>query len=302
MSENKGNNAVATEEKKGIHKYPGLENFWETCVRIFSNPSAALGGILFLIIVILVVFAPLFAPYGPTEVNLKNTFASPSLEHICGTDKMGRDIFSRLLYGGRYSLSLGLSAALAGSVGGVILGSIAGYFGGQVENLIMRFCDIWAALPGSLMTLLLAASFGAGLWQTIVSLSISAIPNGARMTRGQILGERGKDYVEAAEAYNCPKTTIMFRHLLPNVISPTIVNTTMKIGGSITMVAGLSYLGLGIQPPTPEWGAMLSDGISYMSSYPHMVIFPGIAIALCVLSINLMGDSLRDALDPKMRQ
>ncbi len=302
MSENEVEPKNENVVEESIHKHPGLENFWETCVRIFSNPSAALGGILFLIIVIACVFAPVFAPYGPTEVNLKDTFASPSFAHICGTDKMGRDIFSRLLYGGRYSLSLGLSAALAGTVGGVIVGSIAGYFGGIVENLIMRFCDIWAALPGSLMTLLLAASFGAGLWQTIVSLSISAIPNGARMTRGQILGERGKEYVEAAEAYNCPKTSIMFSQLLPNVISPTIVNTTMKIGGSITMVAGLSYLGLGIQPPTPEWGAMLSDGVTYINAYPHMVIFPGIAIALCVLSINLMGDSLRDALDPKMRQ
>ncbi|MCC8046915.1 MAG: ABC transporter permease [Clostridiales bacterium] len=285
----------------GRHYSPAFNNFMETFRRVFISPSAKLGGVMFLIVVLLLVFAPIIAPYKPTAVDLKNTFATPSLAHLCGTDKLGRDIFSRLLYGGRYSLALGLTAAIVGSVGGVIVGSIAGYFGGKVEDLIMRFCDIWGALPGSLMTLLLAASFGAGLWQTIVSLSISAIPNGARMTRGQILGERGKEYVEAAESFNCPKRVIMFRHLLPNVISPTIVNTTMKIGGSITMVAGLSYLGLGIQPPTPEWGAMLSDGISYISAYPHMVIFPGIAIAICVLSINLMGDGLRDALDPKMR-
>ncbi len=280
---------------------PALNNFMDIWHRIFANPGAKVGGIMFLIVIILLIFAPLIAPYNPTAMDLKNTFALPSLSHLCGTDKTGRDIFSRLLYGGRYSLALAIVAALTGTICGVVVGSIAGYFGGVVENVIMRLCDVWGALPGTLMTLLLAATFGAGLWQTIVALSISAIPGGARMTRGQILAERQKEYVEAAEAFNCPKRKIMFKHLLPNVISPMIVNTTMKIGGTISLVAGLSYLGLGIQPPTPEWGAMLSEGVGYINQYPHLVVFPGIAIAICVFAINLMGDALRDALDPKMR-
>lgn len=273
----------------------------KTIKGVFKTPSAKFGGVVFLIIVVMCVFAPVFAPYDPFKANLRDTYAPVSLEHICGTDAMGRDIFSRLLYGGRYSLALGVVAALLGNSVGVILGSIAGYFGGKVETVIMRICDIWGSIPGALLSIVIAASLGAGFGNTILALSIGGIPYGARMTRGQILSERSKEYLEAAESINCSKISIMFKHLLPNVISPTIVSITMAIGGSITAAAGLSYLGLGIKPPTPEWGAMLSEGTEYIRTNPTLILFPGLAIGICVLAINLMGDGVRDALDPKLR-
>jgi ABC-type dipeptide/oligopeptide/nickel transport system permease subunit len=273
-----------------------------TFKRMFKSPSAKLGGILFIVILLSCAFAFVLAPYDPYKANLRNAYAPISAEHWCGTDQLGRDIFSRLLYGGRYSLTLGLCAALAGNICGVILGSVAGYFGGRIEMGVMRFCDIWSAIPGILLTIIIAASLGAGFVNTIIAMSIGGIPFGARMTRGQILAERSKEYLEAAESINCSKLSIMFKHLLPNVISPTLVSMTMAIGGTITGAAGLAYLGLGVQPPTPEWGAMLSEGTAYIRTNPTLILFPGIVIGICVLSINLMGDGLRDALDPKLRK
>lgn len=275
---------------------------WKTFKDIFRTPPAKIGGVIFAIIVFLAIIAPLIAPYDPYEMDLVHKFATPSMQHLCGTDSYGRDIFSRLLYGAKYSLFLALCADVLGHAGGVILGSIAGYFGGKVENLIMRFCDIWQAIPGTLMTILIAAAFEPGFFNTILALSIGGIPGGARMTRGQILAERNKEYLEAAESINCSKLSLMFSHLLPNVISPTIVGMTMGFGGTMGMAAGLSYLGLGVQPPTPEWGALLADGSNYITHYPHVILFPGIVIGLCVLGVNLMGDGVRDALDPKLRR
>lgn len=276
--------------------------FRDTFSRIFATPTAKIGGILLVVIIFLCAFAPLFTQYGQNDLDMANAFAKPSLQHICGTDNLGRDQWARLLYGGRYSLVLGIIGSLFAAVGGTGLGVIAGYFGGQVENLIMRFCDIWTAIPGMLLCIVVSTALGPGFFNTILALSIGAIPNGARMTRGQILAERTKEYLEAAEAMNCSKLSIMFRHLLPNVISPTIVGTTMGIGATITQAATLSYIGLGVQPPTPEWGAMLSEGKNYVTSYPHLLLFPGLAIGLTTLAINLMGDGLRDALDPKLRK
>ncbi len=274
---------------------------WSTAKRVFKTPSAKLGGIIFAIIVFFAVFADILAPYGPYEMDVVNMYATPSWAHWCGTDELGRDIFSRLLYGARYSLVLGILADLLGQVIGVVIGSIAGYFGNKADMYIMRFLDIWQAIPGMLMTIILSAVLGPGFFNTILALAISSVPRGARMIRGMILAERGKEYLEAAQSINCSSGTIMFTHLLPNVISPTLVSATMQVGQTITLAAGLSYLGLGVQPPTPEWGAMLSAGTAVIRSYPHMLLFPGLAIGICVLSINLMGDGLRDALDPKLR-
>lgn len=275
--------------------------FWEFLRNTFKSPSAKVGGIMFAIIVIVAIFANYLAPYDPYSMDLSEIRSTPSAAHICGTDSLGRDLFSRILCGAKYSLVLGLVATLIGTAAGVILGSLAGYFGGIVETLLMRFCDLWTAIPGMLLTMIIAASLGAGFLNTIVAMSIGTIPNGARMTRGQILAERSKEYLEAAESINTPKTVIMFKHLLPNIISPTIVGMTMGIGGAITGAAGLTYLGLGVQPPLPEWGALVSDGAAYVWTSPYLMIYPGIVIALCVLSINLMGDGVRDALDPKLR-
>ena len=275
---------------------------WETLKRVFRTPSAKLGGVLILIYVLAAVLAPLIAPYDPLSMDYMAIHAAPSLRHLCGTDQLGRDILSRLIYGARYSLTLGILADLFGELLGVVIGSIAGYFGGKTDNLIMRILDIWQALPALILTIIMSAVLGPGFVNTIIALGLGAVPRGARLTRGQILSERGKEYLEAAQSINCSSGSIMFVHLLPNVISPTIVSATMQVGTTITMAASLSYLGLGIQPPTPEWGAMLSEGTQLMRTYPHVIFWPGLIIAVCVLAVNLVGDGLRDALDPKLRQ
>lgn len=273
----------------------------ETLQRTVKAPSAKLGAVLFILMVLAVIFGPYLSPYNISDFDLLNIKASPSFAHPFGTDALGRDILVRILYGGRYSLALGILTALLGSVVGVVVGSIAGYFGGVTETVIMRIMDIWSAIPGMLLCLLISASLGTGFVNTILALAVGGVPGGVRMQRAQILRERGKEYLEAAESINCPKRKIMFKHLLPNVISPTIVTATMTIGQTITMAATLSYIGLGIQPPTPEWGAMLADGKADILYYPHIIAFPGLFIALTVLAINLLGDGLRDALDPKLR-
>lgn len=275
--------------------------FLETLRRTVKSPSAKLGAILLVVMCVVCVLAPLIAPYDPMEMDLRSLSESPSLQHIMGTDELGRDIFSRLLYGGRYSLSLGILASLLGSFIGVVGGSIAGYFGGVVETLVMRFMDIWSSLPSLLLCILISTTLGKGFFNTILALTVNSIPQSVRMIRGQILSERSKEYVEAAESINCSKISIMFKHLLPNAISPQIVVTTMGIGSTIMMSASLSFIGLGVQPPTPEWGAMLATARGHILKHPYMMMFPGIFIALTILAINLLGDGLRDALDPKLR-
>lgn len=270
--------------------------------RLFQNKTATCGLIIFGLIILSAVFAPLIAPYSPTEINMNAAFAPPSLEHIMGCDKMGRDQLSRLLYGGRYSLGLGLSATAIGAIGGIILGSLAGYFGGWVDNLVMRLADVMQSIPGNLLSIVISTVLGAGFGNTILALCIAGIAPASRMLRARILSERQAEYLEAAESINCSKPRIMFKHLLPNTISPLIVNITMSIGGKITAAAGLSYIGLGVQPPTPEWGAMLSAGKTYIRVYPHLLLWPGIFIAVTVLAINLVGDGLRDAMDPKLKK
>lgn len=276
-------------------------NFLDFMQRLLKSWNAKLGFILMLLILIACILGPVIYPYGVNDIDLVNMYSGPSASHWCGTDSMGRDILARLLYGGRYSLMIGLVSSLVAALLGIILGIMAGYFGGAVESFIMRFMDIWSALPSMLLCILISAFMGAGFFSTIIALIVGNIPGGVRMTRGQVLAERSKEYIEAAESINCPKIILMFRHLLPNVIQPMIIITTMSIGSMITMAASLAYIGLGVQPPTPEWGAMLADGRAYIRDYPHLITFPGIAIALTVLALNLLGDSLRDALDPKLR-
>ena len=274
----------------------------QTLFRVFEGPAAKVGLVMLVIMLVLCLGAPLFTSYGVNDMDLLNMHSGPSAAHIMGTDSMGRDIWTRLLYGGRTSIALGVLGSLFAAVGGTVVGLIAGYFGGQVDNLIMRFCDVWSAIPGMLLCMLISAVLGNGFFNTVIALGIGAIPNGARMTRGQTLQERSKEYLEAAESINTSKTGILFGHLLPNVLSPTIVGTTMGIGGTIMQAASLSYIGLGVDPLQPEWGAMLSSAKDYFTAYPHEMLFPGLFIGFFVFSINLMGDGLRDAMDPKLRK
>ncbi|MGN0999373.1 MAG: ABC transporter permease [Faecousia sp.] len=275
--------------------------FKEFAQRMLKSWSSRLGILLLAVIILACLIGPFLSPYDVNTGDLTLICAHPSAKHLLGCDTLGRDMLTRLLYGGRYSLLMGLTAAVVGEIIGVAIGLIAGYFGGIVETVIMRFLDVWSALPGMLLCILISAAMGSGFFSTVIALTVGGIPGTVRMTRGQVLSERGREYIEAAESINCSKVTIMFKHLLPNVVQPTIVITTMSIGSTINMAASLSFIGLGIQPPTPEWGAMLADGRAYILTDPHLIAVPGFAIALTVLAINLVGDGLRDALDPKMR-
>jgi len=279
------------------------DSMWTIAGRsLLRNKTAMFGMIVLLILILSAVFAPLIAPYDyqamdPTAIN-----AAPSAAHPFGTDSIGRDILSRLLYGGRYSLFMGLVCSLSSSVLGAIIGCIAGYFGGKTDNLIMRLCDVIQAIPGILIAIVLCTAFGDGYLNTILAMTIGGITPTIRMARSLILSERTQEYVEAAKSINCSTARIMFRHILINIIPMLLVGFTMGIGSIIMLAAQLSFIGLGIKPPLPEWGAMLSAGRSTFRNYPWQIIFPGILIFLTVLSINLFGDGLRDAIDPKMKR
>lgn len=269
--------------------------------RLKKNKVAMFGLVVLLLLIFMAVFAPVLAPYDPKYMDYANTYAKPSWAHPFGCDNLGRDILSRIIYGARYSLSLGLITAIIGCFVGLIFGTWIGYTGGKADMFWMRIMDIWSAIPGQLLAIVISTAMGAGFVNTIIALSISGFPGSIRSSRAMCLKEREMEYLEAARSINCSKFKIMYKHMLPNIIAPAIVGTTMSIGMTIMSAAGLAYIGLGIQPPSPEWGAMLSAGKDYILDYPHMLIFPGMAIAITVLAINLFGDGLRDALDPKQK-
>ncbi|MBE6016570.1 MAG: ABC transporter permease [Lachnospiraceae bacterium] len=275
--------------------------FIEVMRRLMRNKLAVIGMVIFIIYILIAVFAPLLTPYNYAEFNLVEKNQLPSMAHLCGTDQFGRDILTRLFVGTRYSLGLGLGAVALGLVFGVILGCIAGYFGGWVEELIMRLGDLIQSIPAMLLAIIISIVLGSGFIQTIIALGFGRITLNARLLRAQFLSQRRLEYVEAAQATNCPKIKLMFVHILPNTISPLIVSSTMGVGGTIMMAANLSFINLGIRPPSPEWGAMISDANSMVRSAPFQILFPGLFLAIFVLALNLFGDGLRDALDPKLR-
>lgn len=274
----------------------------QTIRRLRTNSTAMFGLIVLALLILLSVFAPVIAPYHYTEMDMLQLNAAPSLKHFFGTDSLGRDILSRLIYGGRYSIFLGFSASVLSMAAAIVLGSLAGYFGGWVDNVVLRICDVVQAIPGILLSIVISAVLGPGFFNTILALAIGGIPSGIRLTRAQILSVRSEEYLEAAASVNCSSMRIMFRHILPNILSPLIVGFTMGIGNTIMLASSLSFIGLGVQPPAPEWGAMLSAGRDFIRNYPWQIIFPGIFVFVTVLSINLFGDGLRDALDPKMKK
>lgn len=283
------------------HKLRKQSEFIRVVRQLSRNKVAVLGLIILLVEILVAVFAKYIIPYDYVAMDLTSCFAKPSFEHFFGCDDMGRDIFSRVLYGSRYSISIGIFAVSISVVFGVLIGSFAGFFGGQIDNILMRILDVIQAIPGMLLMIVISAVLGPGFMNTIIALSVSNISGMARMLRAQMMKERGNEYIEASLAINCSKLRIIFVHLLPNCISPLIVQATMGVAQTITMAAGLSFIGLGVQPPTPEWGAMLSAARQFIRQAPHLVIFPGLAIAITVLALNLLGDGLRDALDPKLK-
>ena len=292
--------AAATLESAPV-KETRESSFREFLKRLAKNKLALTGGVIFLLIILVTIFADFIAPYDWQAIDPANAYAPCTMAHPFGTDMYGRDIFSRVLYGGRWSLTLGIAASLFSNIGGIIVGSIAGYFGGKVDYCIMRFIDVLQCIPGILLTICIATVLGTGLFNTILAMSFGGIWGGARMLRGQILTVREQEYVEAAKATNVSKFRIIMKYVLPNSIQPTIINACMGIGGNIMGAAGLSFLGLGIQAPIPEWGSMLNDSRVYMRYYPAMMIAPLIMISLTVLSVSLFGDGLRDAMDPRLK-
>ncbi len=267
-----------------------------------KNKLAMLGLIIFAAELLLLLFSSWIIPYDYSAINMEVAQQGPSAQHWFGTDELGRDILSRVLYGGRYSVTMGLFSITIGTLTGMMIGAVAGYFGGQTDNIIMRTLDIVQSLPAMLLTIVISTVLGPGYGNTILALSVNSIPPAARMLRAQMMGIRDNEYIEAAKSVNCSKLRIVVNHMIPNACSPNIVQATMGVAYMIAMGASLSFIGLGVQPPIPEWGAMLAGARQFIRQCPHMVIFPGLAITITILSLNLMGDGLRDALDPKLKR
>jgi peptide/nickel transport system permease protein len=274
--------------------------------RLRHNPGAIAGMVVVGLLVLIAVAAPLLAPADPREQDIlavgSGCCPGPSSAHWFGLDDLGRDELSRVLYGARYSLVIGVVSVAVGLTFGVLLGSLAGYVGGWVDSLIMRCMDVMLAIPSLLMAIAIVAMLGPGLFQVMVAVGVTNIPIFARLMRGSILGQRETDYVLAARSVGVPRRTILGSHILPNAVSPVIVQGTLALATAIIDVAALGFLGLGPQDPaTPEWGTMLTNTTRYLQDAPHLVFFPGAAIVISVLAFNLIGDGLREALDPKLR-
>ncbi len=275
-----------------------LKQSW---AKLKRNRAALVGGILLLIYVLTALLAPVLFPGNPSAPNLMKALERPSLEHPLGTDELGRSILGRIIYGSRVSLLIAVGVILVGLIIGVPLGLVSGYYGGKVDFGIQRVTDTMLAFPGFLLALALVAVLGVGLKNTVISIGISMVPTYIRLVRGCVLSVKEEVYVEAARAVGTRDIAILFRHILPNVMVPITVQTSLGMGTAILFAAGLGFLGIGIQPPTPEWGTMLGSGRVYLFNAPHVATIPGIAIFLAVLSFNLLGDGLRDALDPRFK-
>ena len=269
--------------------------------KLKRNKAALFGGILIIIYVTSALFAPILFTGNPSAPNLMNSLESSSVEHPLGTDELGRSIMGRIIYGSRISLLIAVGVVSVGMIIGIPLGLVSGYYRGKVDFIIQRATDTMLAFPGFLLALALVAVLGVGLKNTVISIGISMVPLYIRLVRGCVLSVREEVYVEAARAVGTRDVIILLRHILPNVMVPITVQTSLSMGSAILFAAGLGFLGIGVQPPTPEWGSMLGSARSYLFHAPHVATFPGIAIFLAVLSFNLLGDGLRDALDPRFK-
>jgi peptide/nickel transport system permease protein len=288
-------------------EFEGPSGLWsEAWRRVVRNPGAIVGFALVALFVLTAAFAPLIAPYDPREQNLDllqgRCCPGPSADHWFGVDALGRDEFSRVVYGARFSLLIGVVSVTVGVSSGLLLGALSGFFGGKTDTVIMRLMDIMLSIPGLLMAIGIAAMLGPGLFSIMLAIGIINIPIFARLLRGSVLGQKSNDFVLAARAIGVPRHRILVSHILPNAISPVIVAATLALATAIIDAAALGFLGLGPQDPsTPEWGTMLSDTVRYLQTAPHLAIIPGVAIVVSVLGFNLIGDGLREALDPKLR-
>lgn len=270
--------------------------------RLSRNTGATVGALLLVALIAVALLAPVLAPRDPVKINPPDGLKPPGKDFWFGTDQFGRDVFSRVVWGARLSLRVGVVAVLISVGGGVPLGLAAGYYGGWLDMAVMRLIDLMLAFPGILLALVIVTILGPGLSNVMLAVGIYGIPSYARVVRGSVLVVRGQPFVEAAQALGCPSVRVVARHLLPNVVAPIIVLSSLNVAGAILTSAALSFLGLGAQPPTPEWGALLNAGRDWVRDAWWLTTFPGLAIMLTVLAINMLGDGLRDVLDPQLRE
>lgn len=277
--------------------------FKDTMRRLFKNKAAVAGLIFLIFLILMAVFADVLFDYDSQCINqnIPERLQWPSAQHWFGTDEYGRDLLIRIIFGSRISLSIGFIAVFFGLIVGGVLGAIAGFFGGKIDNIIMRLCDIFLAVPMMLMAIVIVAALGASIINLVIALSISSIPTFARIVRSAVLTVRDMDYVEAARAIGVKTPRILARYILPNCMGPIIVQTTLRIAATISNTAALSFLGLGVKAPQPEWGALLSSGREFIRDSGYLACIPGICIMLTILALNLLGDGLRDALDPRLK-
>lgn len=274
----------------------------DTARQLRGNPGAILGAVVLIVLALASAMAPLLSPYAPDSTDLLSQLEPPNSSHWFGTDEFGRDILTRIVYGGRISLTVGLIALAIGATLGTFIGLVSGFYGGRVDVVLMWFIDVLLAFPGILLALLVVSILGVDLRNLMLAVGVSMIPRFARLVRGTVLSAKENLYVDAARVTGVPESLVLARHVLPNVISPVIVLSTLSLGTAIIIASGLSFLGLGAKPPSPEWGAMLSDGRQFLQRQWWIATFPGVAILVTVLAVNLIGDGLRDALDPRMNQ
>ncbi len=285
-------------EGEELHRRSQTVEVWK---RFCRNKLAVFGLCLAIFLVLVAVFANFIAPYDPTAMT-SDRLAFPAIEHWLGTDNYGRDLFSRVVYGARVSLLISLMALVISLIIGVGLGATAGYFGGVYENVVMRFTDILMCIPGTLLSVCISCLLGIGIVNTAIAIAIGGVAPAIRMMRATVMTIRNQEFVEAARANGSGQLKIGFHEVLPNTLSQIIVDSTMRVGGNILQISGLSFIGLGVQAPTSEWGSIMSVGQQYISSFWPIITFPGIAILLTVFAFNVMGDGLRDALDPRLKQ
>ena len=284
-------------KRKGRKSTP-LGDVWR---RLRRDKRAMIGLVIFVILVIIALFPSLFTSQSFSAQDYKSIHQMPSAAHLFGTDHLGRDIFTRVIYGTRVSIGIGIASVAAALVIGGILGAVAAFYSNKVDNIIMRIMDVLGAIPGTLLAISIAAVLGRGIVNLILALGISAVPLFARIVRANVLTVKSKDYVEAGKCVGASDARLILKHMIPNAMGPIIVQATFGVASNILMIAGLSYIGLGIAPPTPEWGGMLSEAKTNIQLYWHPMVFPGIAIFLTSFSLNVLGDGLRDAFDPKLR-
>jgi len=289
--------AIAIDQAPPIQRSTRRRQF----VIALRQPAIGIGAVIMLVFLLAALLAPLLAPYGPLEQNISAGLSPPSAAHLFGTDKLGRDIFSRILYGARISLFVGVAVVLISAAVGSVLGVVAGYLGGWADETLMRITDIFFAFPALILAMAIAGALGPSLQNALIAIAAVTWPVYARLLRGQVLALKEREFVLAARTVGVPEWQIVFRHLLPNMLAPLLVQGSFDMGAAITAVAGLSFIGFGAQPPTPEWGVMISDARTYMATAWWMGTFPAVAIMLVVGSFNLLGDGLRDLLDPRLR-